>query len=86
MPPMSQISVLVSPVDAEPEAPGDTRGVELDPRGRFALEGLNAGTYEIQVFLIRGGAVDPSQTAKQRVVVADNVVSEVSVTIKLRQD
>lgn len=85
IPPLSQLSVLVSPVQSEPESPGQTRGAHVDPRGRFAIDGLDAGTYEVQVYVVRDGRMD-SEQSKQRVVVADNAVSEVTITVKARQD
>lgn len=85
MPANSQISVFVTPVENEPDHPGNTQGAHVDGRGRFSLDGLNAGTYEIRVSVGRDGqAIGP--ITRQRVVVADNAVSEVTVTIKLGQD
>ncbi|HEU4508582.1 MAG TPA: carboxypeptidase regulatory-like domain-containing protein [Pyrinomonadaceae bacterium] len=87
MPPPSQISVLVVAPETEVNySPGGVQGAHVDARGRFAVDGLNAGSYEIQVTVFRDGRVDPAQTVKQRVTVADNAVSEVTLTIKPRQD
>ena len=87
MPPRSQISVLVIPSESELNySPGNAQGAHVDARGRFALDGLNAGTYEIQVTVVREGRVDPGQMTRQRVNVADNAVSEVTVTVKSRQN
>lgn len=87
MPPVSQISVLVIPSESElTYSPGVTQGAYVDARGHFAVDGLNAGTYEIQVTVVHDGRVDPGQMVKQRVAVADNGVSEVTVTIKPRQN
>ena len=49
LPPGAQISVLVRPPEIEPDGPGNVHGAHVDARGRFSLDGLNAGTYEIQV-------------------------------------
>ena len=85
MPPDSHLSVFVLPAEDEPDAPRNAHSAHVDARGRFSLDGLNAGTYEIQVSVVRDRrAVGPM--TKQRVVVADNAVSEVTVTVKLGQD
>jgi hypothetical protein len=85
MPPDSQLSVFVMPAEDEPDAPRNAYGAHVDGRGRFSLDGLNAGTYEIHVSVVRDRrAIAP--VTKQSVVVADHAVSEVTVTVKLGQD
>ena len=55
---------------------------QLDSRRRFAVEGLAAGTYEINVAVFEPNRQDTTRTYKQQVTVADNAVSEVTITIK----
>jgi len=82
--PPGRFSVGVNPVD-------EGRGVsqrfaynspEVDSRGRFLLEGLAAGTYEVTVSFFVPGRYDTNQTSRQQVVVTDNTVSEVTITLK----
>jgi len=56
---------------------------QLDSRGRFLIEGLAAGTYEINIALFEPGRSDTTRIFKQQVTVTDNAVSEVTVTVKL---
>ncbi len=57
---------------------------QIDSRGRFLIEGLAAGTYEINVGLFEGGRYDSTRIFKQQVTVSDNAVSEVTVPVKLK--
>ncbi len=61
-----------------------TRPVQVDARGHFLVEGLAAGTYEVNVNLFtRASRVRPP-TAKQQVTVADGSVTDVTVTLDLQ--
>jgi len=57
---------------------------EVDSRGRFLIEHLQAGAYELKVVVWPGGGYVMDEGIKQQVTVTDNVVSEVTVTIKLK--
>ena len=57
---------------------------QIDSRGRFLIEGIAAGTYEISIGVFESDRLDTSRVFKQQVTVADNSVSEVTVMIKLK--
>lgn len=55
---------------------------QFDARGRFSVDGLKAGVYELSaVAYVNASGKHPS--VKQQVVVADNQVSEVTLTLDL---
>jgi hypothetical protein len=80
MPPLSRIQTYL-------KRDGDEFGtsVQLDDRGRFISDGLAAGVYELVVtaYVSRRG-MPPS--VKQQVVVVDNQVTEVTITMDLKTD
>jgi len=57
---------------------------EVDSRGRFLIERLAAGTYELSVMMAPPGANALDDVARQQVTVTENRVSEVTVTVKLK--
>jgi len=57
---------------------------EVDSRGRFLIEHLAAGTYELSMTMAAPGAHAPDEVGKQQVTVTENRVSEVTVTVKLK--
>ena len=57
---------------------------EVDSRGRFLIERLGAGTYELKVMIFEPGGPIIDDVPKQQVTVAENAVSEVTVTVKLK--
>ena len=57
---------------------------EVDSRGRFLIERLAAGTYELSVMMAPPGAHALDDVGRQQVTVTENRVSEVTVTIKLK--
>ena len=59
-------------------------GIQVDDRGRFVSDGLAAGVYEVRVIAYVDGA-RPLQT-KQQVVVNDNQVTEITLTLDLKTD
>ena len=61
-----------------------SKSSEVDSRGRFLIEGLAAGTYELSVMMVRPGAQAPDDVGRQQVTVIENRVSEVTVTVKLK--
>jgi len=78
--PTSRVYISAKRVDDENfETP-----LQVDDRGRFISEGLAAGVYELRV-LVYASASLPVQ-AKQQVVVSDNQVSEVTMTVDLKAD
>ena len=81
--PAGRINVWVNPVD---DGHGTSRRIsnnspQVDSRGRFLVEGLAAGMYEINVALFEPGRYDTTQVYKQQVAVTDNTVSEVVITM-----
>lgn len=57
---------------------------QIDSRGRFLIEGLAAGTYELNIAVFQSEPYDASQVFKQVVTVTDNTVTEVTVPVKLK--
>jgi protocatechuate 3,4-dioxygenase beta subunit len=57
---------------------------QIDARGKFLIDGIGGGTYEINVAVFESGRLDSNRIFKQQVTVADNSVSEVTMTIKLK--
>jgi hypothetical protein len=55
----------------------------VDSRGRFLAEGLAAGTYEVRATVFIPGSRIPPPSAKQQVSVAEDGVSEVTITVNL---
>ena len=62
------------------------RPAELDDRGRFMLQGLSAGVYEVTVVAYPSRYRGTPLSTKQQVVVNDNQVSEVTLTLDLKAD
>ena len=57
---------------------------EVDSRGRFLIERLPPGTYELKVTVFPPGGDVLDEGAKQQVTVTENTISEVTVTLKLK--
>jgi hypothetical protein len=57
---------------------------QLDSRKRFTVEGLAAGTYEVNVAVFDPSRQDTNRVVQQQVTVVDNVASDVTITIKAR--
>jgi len=57
-------------------------GAWLDARGRFRVGGLAAGTYDVIVYVNRPGM--PTRSAQQQVVINDDQVTEVTLTLDLK--
>lgn len=57
---------------------------EVDSLGRFLIERLAAGTYEVSVMMASPGAHALDDVARQQVTVTENQVSEVTLTVKLK--
>jgi len=79
--PSSRLSIWLTPLDTNrtyQSANGDP-SPRLDSRKRFVVEGLAAGTYEVNV-----AVYGTNRVYKQEVTVADNAVSEMTITIKTK--
>ena len=85
--PSSRLSVWLTPLDTNRTWYQSTSGDQsprLDSRKRFEVQGLAAGAYEVNVAVYEPGRYDTSRIYKQQVTVNDNMVSEVTVTIKAK--
>lgn len=83
--PNSRLSIWFNPIESNPawyRPLGNSP--QLDSRRRFVIEGLAAGTYEINVSVYEPGRSDSNRIYKQQVTVTDNAVSEVTITIKTK--
>lgn len=56
----------------------------IDSRGRFLIEGLAGGTYQINIAVFEEGRSDSNRIFKQQVTITDNSVNDVTMTIKLK--
>lgn len=83
--PASRMTVWVTYLDdnkqGEPFSVGNS-SPQLDSRKRFTVEGLAAGTYEVNVALFGASGQYTQKIFKQQVVVVDNAASDVTITIK----
>jgi Carboxypeptidase regulatory-like domain len=88
LPPVSQIWLSVWPLDENlvRKPSSAVPRPQLDVRGRFVLEGLAAGTYEVTVALMPPGRNKLGDRSTQQVTVADNSVSEVTLIMKSKPD
>lgn len=80
-----QLSLWITPLDASRswyQSVGGDSSPQIDARKRFAVEGLAAGTYEVTVAAYAPGRTETNRLYKQQVVVTDDTVSEVTITIK----
>lgn len=85
--PSSRLSVWLTPLDTSRTWYHSTSGDQsprLDSRRRFEAQGLAAGIYEVNVAVYEPNRYETSRVYKQQVTVNDNMVSEVTVTIKAR--
>ena len=83
--PASRLVVLINPVSesqSKPQFRSSSNSPEVDARGRFLLEGLAAGEYEVTVMMFQPGAA--TGQAKQQVTVIDNTVTDVILTLKIK--
>jgi len=87
LPANARMSIWLQPLEESGSSYRVTRrdsSPQIDSRGRFLIEGLAGGTYEISIAVFEEGRYDRSQIFKQQVTVADNSVSDVTVKIKLK--
>jgi hypothetical protein len=80
--PPGQISIWFTNPVKDPTSSVHMPSPQVDSRGHFVVEGLTAGTYEINASLfVPGSRVRPS--GKQQVTVTDGAVTEVTITLDL---
>ena len=82
LPPASQLSLSIWPLDEnlERKRTSSIRSPQPDARGRFFIEGLAAGTYQVTVY--PSGQTRTFDMKPQNVTVTDDTVTEVTVIIK----
>ena len=83
--PNTHISLWITRIDDTRPGYQNTSGnssPQLDARRRFTIDGLQAGTYEVNVAVFEPNRQDTNRIYKEQVTVADNVVSNVTITIK----
>jgi protocatechuate 3,4-dioxygenase beta subunit len=87
LPAGNRIVVAVNPLD---ESSSKSRSEEMsgppevDSRGRFLIERLQPGTYELKVLIVPPGGYMRDDVPRQQVTVTENATTEVTVTIKLK--
>lgn len=86
LPPISQLSLWLWPLEEnlEPKRSHSIPTPQLDARGRFFIEGLPAGHYQLSVYVLQPGTNRLSDPTIQRVTVTDDMVTEVTLTIKAK--
>jgi len=83
--PASRMSVWLTYLgDRQGESFSTGNSPQLDSRKRFTIEGLAAGTYEVNVALFAGSGQYTQTLFKQQVTVIDNAASDVTITIKTK--
>ena len=73
---------------AKPEAPSGMvgRSQEVDARGRFIIEGIPAGSYDLFAYVYIPGSRSRQPYSKQSVTVSEGSVVDVEAVIDLHQD
>ncbi len=73
---------------SQSEKPANSRGVPVDERGRFLIEGLAAGVYELKVnaYHMKPGTVNTTElpSANQTVTIPHNNEAKVSLTLDFK--
>jgi len=84
LPPLSQLWLLLWPLDEnlEPKRTSSIESPQLDAHGRFFAEGLPAGSYRVSVYVYAPGRTKTIDEKDQQVIVTDDTVTEVILTIK----
>ncbi|HKG59023.1 MAG TPA: carboxypeptidase regulatory-like domain-containing protein [Pyrinomonadaceae bacterium] len=85
--PASRMAVWITYLDDSRQGESFSMGnssPQLDSRKRFTVEGLAAGTYEVNVAVFDPSRQDTNRVFKQQVTVVDNVASDVTITIKTK--
>jgi protocatechuate 3,4-dioxygenase beta subunit len=83
--PGSRISVWITRV--EDNGQGETFSMgnsspQVDSRKRFTVEGLAAGTYDVNIAVFQPSGQYTNRVFKQQVTVVDNAATDVTITIK----
>ena len=83
LPPASQLSLSLNFAESHaPKFDTSVPGAHVDSRGRFSMEGVAPGTYDVHVSgTLPGGE---HVTAKQQVTVTNDNVSEIVLTLETR--
>jgi hypothetical protein len=85
LPSGAQVAVrLMKPGETSSEM--NMRPSQVDSRGHFVIEGVAAGSYELNVSAYIPGLRNKESSARQQINVADGVVTEVTVTLDLNQN
>jgi hypothetical protein len=85
LPSGAQVAVrLMKPGETSPDM--NMRASPVDLRGRFVIEGVAAGSYELNVTAYIPGLRNREPSARQQINVADGAVTEVTVTLDLNQN
>ncbi len=85
--PGSRMSVWITYLDDKNQGVSFSTGnssAQLDSRKRFTVQGLAAGTYEVNVAVFDPSRHDTNRVFKQQVTVIDNAASDVTITIKAK--
>jgi len=85
--PSQRLSVWITRIEPDRSEPVYSNGnsmPQVDSRKRFAVDGLAAGTYVVNVTVFEPNRQDSQRIFKQEVTVVDNAVSEVTITIKTK--
>lgn len=85
-PPGARIIVTVNRLDessSKSRLEGFSPPPEVDSRGRFLIERLAAGTYELRVMVYPAGGSVAYDGTTQQVIVSENAVTEVTVVVKV---
>ena len=82
LPSSARMFISITLLDGDPNR--SSRNEELDARRRFLAQGLAAGRYEVKANVFIPGRMLVSDETKQIVNVAENSVSEVVLTVKLK--
>ena len=78
--PGSRMAVWLTYLNANDPSGMENSAPQLDSRRRFVAQGLAAGTYDVIVTLLEPGRQEAK--FKQQITVADNAVSEITITVK----
>ncbi len=84
LPPSTHMFVSIALIGETP--PRSYRSEQVDSRGRFYTHALAAGRYEVKLNAFGPGVLTNPNESKQEVIVTDNTVSEVVLTLKLKND
>jgi len=84
LPPTSELWIWLWPLDENLQLKPSSSlpRPELDARGRFFVDGLPAGTYQLRVYGNLPGRTKKTEQPTQRVTVTDDTVTEVTLMIK----